>query len=187
MSLHAWIGTIGGGLGIASIMLHLVGWWINRKPRLRLFAPYQWSGVDTGLKKRIANIVVRVSNNSRAAAFLYLETMSAELRYAGRWVKARRLEPPASVKRVKTDFPEGLRQRFGLDDITPLRRFESPLITYERPLSGLLILDPDSEEVARGFDAVRLIVKDCHLKQHVLVAYFDEQCRRHDPTFMGRG
>ena len=185
MSVHAWIGAIGGTVGIASAIVHLRDWWVNRRPRLELFAPYQGSGVDTGLNKRFVFTVIRVSNTSRATAFLYLETLSAELRYRGQWVKATMLELPTSVEHLRTDLPEPLQRHFGLDALKPLRRFASVVVAYDSPLSGLLLLDPDSDEVCQGFDAIRLVVKDCHLKAHVLKVDLDEQRWKHDPTFGG--
>jgi hypothetical protein len=140
-----------------------------------LFAPYNWSGLDTGPGKKIVCFVVRLSNGSRAPAFLYLETMSVELRYAGNWVKTEWCEPPASVQHLRTDFPEELRTLLGVDVLKPLRRFQDLHVTYAAPVSGLLILRPDGDEACRGFDAIRVTVKDCHLKPHVLTADVTEQ------------
>jgi len=169
--------AVGGIIGIVG------GWWSlcdkykNREPRLSLFVPYNWSGIDTGAQKRYCFLFIRISNSSSKSAYLYLETMSVYLKIDDKWYCTLRRDE--EVK--ETDFPESLKKRFGLEKANYLNRFEDNVITYDKPLCGYITVEHRNDSIfERKIQEVKIKVYDCHGKLYTLKTDLEEQLKK-DP------
>ena len=78
------VGQIVGGIilvtGLIGGIWSLWDRWEDRKPRLELFVPEQYTGTDTGANQRFLAILVRISNSSTKNAYLCPETMAVKVK-----------------------------------------------------------------------------------------------------------
>jgi hypothetical protein len=170
-------GVILSVLGVFGGLLSLCDKWKNRKPNLELFAPYQWSGIDTGAQKRFSCLYLRIANSSRKSAYLYLETMSVMVKINGEWYTTYFIDQ--EIK--QTDFPEAEKLRFGLGKAHFLNRFEDNIITFDKPLCGYVVLGHDNDAIFNNdIDEIKIEVEDCHREKYKLRANLKEQSKR-DP------
>ncbi len=175
--LSFWTGIIGG---IAGLMA-LYDRWCDRKPQLRIFAPYNFTGIDAQTENPVLSIFLRISNSSRASAFLYLETMSVELFYDGSWVRTKRLDPKPGAL-ASTDLPEEQQVAFGITEAPFLTKFGATLVTIDNPLCGYVVVSHSDRRILSGFSRIRVAVNDCHLHNHCVTIDLQEQKRKHDPN-----
>ena len=104
-SILFWTGLIGGTIGTVAGVLALIDRWRDRHPRLHLFAPHNFYCKMPSSGTEIWNILVRFSNTSRCAAYLYIETLAVDIKRHGRFHKARTLISEFGAE-VQTDFSE---------------------------------------------------------------------------------
>ena len=171
------IGVILGLIGIAGGYLTLIDKWKNRKPKLNLFVPYNWSGVDTGANKRFLNLYLRISNSSNKSAFLYLETLYVEVKINGKWFPTEFFE----VELKGTDFPEAEKERFGIGKVEFLKRFNENVVTYDKPLCGYISVTCNKDSIFESsIEAIKVEVYDCHERRYILHVDLNKQLEK-DP------
>jgi hypothetical protein len=187
--LTAIIGAIGGVVGSVAGALALRDRWRHRKPILRLFAPYQFIGTNSGSGERTLILLLRISNLSRANAFLYLETLACKVRNGENWFPTTVLQVPPDVNRFKTNLPSHQQLQFGLHEVGPLRRYTNPVVSLSEPLTGYVVLTCNDPTILESPDAIQVSVRDCQFRLYKMVVDFAEQRRRYDPTWgsMGSG
>ncbi len=174
------IGVVGGIIGALAGSWSLFDRFANRHPRLLMFAPYNWAGSDTTAGPTYG-IFIRLSNLSQAPAFLYLETLKAELYSGGTWHTALVLSLP-QTHAIATDFPQELQAHLGLNDARVLNRFLDGLVTYDRPLCGYILVSSPFDDMTTPLEAIRLSVFDSHLKRpHTMTADLRRQERLYAP------
>ena len=182
-NISFWAGIIGGTAGIIGCIAGLLAlydrFW-HRKPRLSIFAPYHFSGRDAVSGQPIYAIFLRIANNAKESAFLYLETMAVEIYSGNQWHKARRLEIEPSIKEITTDLPEHQQVTFGLAEAPFLSKFGSTLITFEQPLCGYIVVGYPDLKVLRGISKIKISVEDCHSHLHSTIIDLRRQSLR-DP------
>jgi len=182
-SVADWTGLLGGLAGIISLIVTMWALWMNRSPSLHLFAPHYFVGLDAKSRVPVLNVLLRISNASERSAFLYLETMSVEMDYDGKWVQMLRLETDPD-KPIQTDFSDSKALTFGLKHCRYLPRFGNPVISRDNPLSGFIALAGDSSIKDLKWPLrMRLKVFDCHFVKHVLEVNFTTQRERFDPDY----
>jgi hypothetical protein len=181
MVIPSLIGLIGGLVGALSGLLALWDRWKNRKPRFILFAPYNFTGQDAETRRRVLFVYLRIANLSKNRAFLYLETMSVEIKSSGKWHKAV-VGNTDSKTPFETDFPEFDKVRFGLHDVKFINRFDETIVDCDAPLCGYIPLIYKDEDIIHP-EGIRIKVKDCHLKSYTMEVDFAEQQRKHDPDY----
>lgn len=179
-TISVWIGVAGGVIGAVAGLLALRDRWKHRRPRLKLFAPYQYTGEDAASKRKCLNLLCRFSNSSQAVAFVYPETMTVQLEKAGKWYPVQQVYFPRGHS-AKTDFSKGERVRCAVDDVPFLSRFDATVVTRDKPLSGYLCVTSGREDVLENPTSVRITIRDCHLKKHTMTVDFAKQ-KRLDPS-----
>ncbi|WP_288650142.1 hypothetical protein [Pseudomonas sp. UBA5568] len=111
MDAAGFVGVIGGLAGMAALAIEGYGLWNKRKPRLKIFAPYSFTG-DAD-KEKMLFVLVRIANTSERAAHLYLETTTAEILYKGRWYPVGVVSFAKDVK-LNFDLPENIQYHAGV-------------------------------------------------------------------------
>jgi hypothetical protein len=169
MSPADWVGVIGGISGFAALAVQGYTLWLKRRPALNLFVPYHFSTSDLNSKQRVLFALVRISNTSERPAYLYLETLRAEVLFKGRWYQmcVRNFPPQAPLQ---FDLPERIQHHAGVKYFKVFHKFDSALISLDRPYStyvGLTFHDPN---VVNNADRLRLEVKDCNLVKYTIEA-----------------
>lgn len=178
-NIGIWTGIVGGIVGAVAGVLALWDRWKHRHPRLLLFAPYSFSGVDIGNGRKCLNVLCRLSNSSQKAAFIYLETMKVELAKAGNWHVVQRVDFPKG-QTPKTDFSSSEKIHFGVDDVPYFSRFGTSVISRDNPFSGYLCVISDQEDILQNPTKLRISIRDCHFKEHIVKVDFAEQ-KKQDP------
>ncbi len=171
------IALIGAVTGLSAFALTLYKHFYNRKPRLRLFAPWLFtcSSSPQTIEPNQLRVLVRISNLSSRIAFLYFETMDIQLIKNGRSTKALLLEQ--STEFATTDF--GLRDKvlWGTDSVRLISRFDELSIPYDSPLVGYICLTTEDKELLINPDKIKFEVRDCHWNKHILEVDFKEQLK----------
>ena len=165
-NISFWTGLIGGLAGLVA----LIDRWRDRRPHLHLFAPYYFSCFPSSTPlsgTSICNIFVRISNTSKCAAYLYLETLSVDLKKDGIFHKTKRLDVEFGAN-VATDFSQPEKIRLGIGRVPWLSRFDDTTITREKPLSGYVAVTTNDDAVVRDPEGIRLCIRDCQMKEHVM-------------------
>lgn len=181
MPIPSLIGIIGGFIGAISGLLALWDRWKNRKPRLYLLAPYNFSCNDAFTKRPIRLFYIRIANSSKKPAFLYIETMSIEVNSSGIWHKMEILKTDSKTP-LETDFSESQKVCFGLRDMKYINRFDETVVDYDSPLCGLVPLAFQSNTIHK-IEKIKMKIKDCHLNSYTMVVDLANQQRKHDPDY----
>lgn len=179
--IGAWTGLLGGIAGVVSLVIVLTDLWINRKPDLELFAPFAFHARYTDSGPVGLHVFVRISNSSRKDAFVYLETLAAEIKSKGNWYKAQLPITDPDKPIVVPNFTEFTVDRFGLKWARYFNRFKDNVITMEHPLSGYIAITHGDSNIMTNAEAIRLSFRDCHMHQYSLEANFEEQRERYGP------
>jgi hypothetical protein len=183
--LRKLVSVICNVAGVVALSLQGLTWWHNRAPSLMLFAPYYFTGSAPDTGRRTLNVLVRISNSSNADAFIYPETILAEVHHDGKWYRMQVLYSKAEG--LQTDMPEGAVVSWGIDDWKPLKKFEDVVIARSHPLTRTITLSYDSPDIAKGaailnnVTAIKLSFRDCHMKQFTLMVDFKKQREKYDP------
>lgn len=169
------VGIIAGLVGVVGGWITLYDKWRNRKPKLSLWVPYNWTGEDIGAQKRFLALYLRISNTSNKEAYLYLETMSVSLKIKNNWYRVYLSDLPyEGIK--ETDFPERELRHFGIGKVKFLNRFEDNIVTFEKPLCGYVVVGYKDDSIFNeSIDMIRLEVEDCHRKKHILYTDLEKQ------------
>ncbi len=160
-----WVGLIGGISGLVALGLQLYELQKNRKPQLKLFIPYHFTGTQHETKYRTLFLLLRISNSTNADAFLYLETLRVELLYKGIWYQVTTLD---IGEEIQTDFPEVIQHLSGVKYVKGFNKFKSPAISRNNPFSTYLPVTFPDMAVIENAEEVRITVKDCHLEKYTL-------------------
>lgn len=164
-------------LGLIGGVWALYDKWKNRKPKLYLFVPYNWSGVDSGSKIRFLCIYLKISNVSSRSAFIYFETISISLLIDNHWYVTYFID--ADIK--QTDLSDAAKRHYGIDKAKVLNRFGENIVTYDTPLCGYVIVGhQDGAIFTKSIEKIRIEVEDCHRKKYTLYADLKKQLDR-DP------
>lgn len=163
------IGLIGGLAGLIALIIQGVQLWKRRYPRLKLFVPYHFTGSASHNQQRVLFCLVRISNLSERPAFIYLETLRAEVLFKGRWYQMSVISFPKD-KPLETDFPEHILYEAGLKDVQHFNKFSGPVISLDNPYSSYIPITYSEHAVVEGAERLRLEFKDCNLKKYVIDA-----------------
>lgn len=178
-SFPEWIGAIGGIFGLISILVTLWHCWRNSKPRLNLFAPYNFTGISPETRKNTFIVFIRISNSSDTQAYLYFETLYGEIFTAGKWHKISWQE--ISSDHISIDFSHQEQLRFGIKEVKVLKRFSENFVSKNNPLSGYICFIADNDNYFNHPSAIRIHIRDSNLRKHVLKCDFVEQLK-YDPA-----
>ena len=158
----------------------------NRRPNLNLFVPENFTGEDRVSKQLFLHILVLISNDSKRNAYLLPFTMSIEIMSDGKWNKIQ-IGWIGKKKHLETDFDERQKIIHGIDEVEILRRFESPVISYDNPLTRYISITHKNSSILKSIDGVRLKIRDCHFKLYVLSCDLKEQRKKYDPDYLPEG
>jgi hypothetical protein len=163
------IGILGGVTGLVALAVQGYTMWQNRRPKLVMFI----SNVLIGYLNKQPNLIVliRLANTSTRPAFMYLDTLYAEVLCNGRWHPAPALIFPPGAK-MNFDLPAESQQRSGVHAIKPLEIFEDALITLDHPYSRLIPLNPQGVSHLEKVTRLRIKLKDSSLHEHQVEADF---------------
>lgn len=161
------IGILGGLAGVLALVIQGYTMWRNRLPKLVMFV----SNVITGElnNQRHLILMIRIANTSERPAYMYLETLYAEVLFNGRWHHAPTLIFPPGAK-LHFDLSAEHQQQSGVKEIKFIEKFEDALITLDRPYSRYLPLAPQKVTHLEQVTRLRIKLKDCNLHEHVVEA-----------------
>ena len=169
-------------LGVIGGIWSLWDRWKNRKPRLELFVPQYSTGIDAKSERCGLFLLVRISNSSQKNAYILPETISVEIEKNGKWYKT----PVAWIPKkefLETDFSEHEKVIHGVEEVQLLKRFESPVISYDYPLTRYIVATHNNDSVLKTMDKIRIKIRDCHMKLYDMCVDFEEQQKKYDPDF----
>lgn len=167
ISVTNLIAVIGGLAGFTAFVIQGIQLWKNRSPSLRLFIPYHFTGSASENNQRFLFCLVRISNLSERPAFIYLETLRAEVLFKGRWYQMSVISFPKD-KQLETDFPDHLIYYSGLKDVQHFNKFSGPIISLDNPYSSYIPITYSESNVVEGAERLRLEFKDCNLEKYVI-------------------
>jgi hypothetical protein len=138
MDLGLIIGLIGGIIGVISGLWVLVDRFKNRKPKIKAYSPYHWTGTDAVTGKHTLFVFFRFSNISQTPTYFYLDTLKAEILNTklNKWEKVQSLILPTAE--IQTDFTAEEKNIFGINKARFLDIFDDCLVKYSEPLCGYL-------------------------------------------------
>lgn len=177
INLGAIIGVIGGTIGAIA-----GGWTIydrfkNRKPNIKVLAPYQWEANNQPSNEKVLFVYFRFSNLSQSPTYIFLETLFAELYNPTnkKWEKIIRTQEPK--EKPVTDFSEHEKNLFGINRAKFLNVFDDCSIKYGEPLCGYLNFFSETEKYTK----LRIKVLDSRHKLLQFEIDFGKQ-KKHDPN-----
>ncbi len=169
MSLSEVTALIGGLAGFTALAVQGIHLWKNRNPSLKMFVPYHFTGSASHNNQRLLFCLVRISNLSDRPAFVYLETLRAEVLFKKRWYQMSVWNFPKGQS-LQTDIPEPIQHDAGIKDVPPLNKFSSPVISLDNPYSAYIPITCSEQAVVEGGERLKLEFKDCNLKTYVIEA-----------------
>jgi hypothetical protein len=171
MDVTFWTGVLGiGGIaGIAALGFQSYDLWSRRVPNLKLFVPYNFKGTHSESKDRFIFALVRISNSSYREAFIYLETLRAEVLFKKRWYQMSVPSFPANHG-AQFDLPEEVQHYAGVKYISFFNKFDSPVISLDKPYSRYIGLYCSNPNIVEGAEKLKLEFKDCNLRRYTLIA-----------------
>lgn len=163
------IGIIGGIAGFTALAVQAYLMWQKRKPDLKLFVPYNFSGDHAESGQRMMFCLVRIPNLSERPAYVYFETLKAEVLFRNRWHP---VEVPSFAEQANMSFdlPEPVQFHTGVKQIPFFNKFSSPVISLDNPYSRYFAVTCHDRGAMEHGERLRLEFKDCNLTKHVLVA-----------------
>ena len=177
------VSNIGVIVALSLGAIQVVEWWNNRNPKLQLFVPEYYTGTDVGANERFLAILVRISNLSQKNAYLLPETMAVKIKSDGKWHTTKIPWIP-NKEYIETDLTESQKVIIGTNEVKLLKRFESPVITYDNPLTRYIPLYCDDANVLEKVEGIKIYVEDSHHKPHIMeVGSLTEQRNKHDPDY----
>jgi hypothetical protein len=164
-----FIGVVGGVAGFIALAVQGYALWQKRKPELKLFVPYNFSGDLAGSGSRVKFCLVRISNLSERPAYVYFETLKAEILYKNRWHP---VEVPSFADNTKMEFdlPDDVQFHTGVKQFPFFNKFSSPVISLDKPYSRYFAAICHDREAMEHGEKLRIQFKDCNLISHTLEA-----------------
>lgn len=181
MNVAFWTGIlgVGGFAGFAALGFQAYDLWSRRAPKLKLFVPYNFKGTDSGTQSRFMFALVRISNSSYREAFIYFETLRAEILFRKRWYQM--TVPSIPPDHAMTfDLPEQVQHYAGVKYILFFNKFDSPVIALDKPYSRYMGMYCSNSNVVEGAEKLRLQFKDCNLRRYTLIA----DILKNDPEYL---
>lgn len=176
ISLGPIVGFVGGIVGIIAGLWALLDRYKNRHPRIKVFAPYQWTGNDSVTGKHILSVFFRISNISQTPTYLYLETLKAEIYYT----ELQKWESIQTIKlltdKIATDFSEGMIKQFGINKAKYLDVFDDCIVKFSEPLCGYILFNIQNEKYSK----IRGEILDSRHKKITFEVDFENQ-KKYDP------
>jgi hypothetical protein len=172
------IGILGGLAGLVALIVQGYILWQKRKPDLRLFVPYHFSADRPDSDGRLLFCLIRISNLSERPAFIYFETVKAEILYRKCWHTASVPNFPEDSK-FTFDLPEQTQHHAGVKQFKFFNKFSNNVISLDNPYSRYFALTYPDRNIIENAEKLRLAFKDCNLKKHVLEA----EILKNDPSF----
>lgn len=163
------IALIGGLAGLIALVVQGFQLYMKRSPSLKLFVPYHFTGSASHNNQRLLFCLTRISNLSERAAFIYLETLRAEVLFKGRWYQMSVWSIPKG-KNLETDIPEHIQHEAGIKYIDPFNKFSNPVISLDKPYASYIPITSTEQAVVEGAERLRLEMRDCNLKKYIIEA-----------------
>lgn len=179
MNIADFVGIIGGIAGLGALSIEGVSIWRRRKPKLTLFAPYNFTGNNSENNARLLFVLIRISNSSERIANLFLETTRAEVLYRGVWYP---VAVPSFQKNteIRFDIPDEIQHIAGIKNFQFFNKFDEAVISFDRPYSRYIGMYSDSVDTINNAERVRLVIHDCNLRKYVI----EGDIRKNDPEHM---
>jgi hypothetical protein len=177
LNIGSTIGLFGGIIGIIASLWAFYDRFKNRKPNIKVFAPYQWTATDSKTGKNLFFVYFRFSNLSQTPTYLFLETLKTEIFYSesNEWEKIPNIK--LSTEKIQTDFSEEKKIEYGIDKAKYLNVFDECIIKYSEPLCGYLLFQIKNEKYTK----LRGEVMDSRHKKIDFEIDFKKQ-KKHDPN-----
>jgi hypothetical protein len=170
------VGTIGGSITIKD-------WFDNRKPQLVLMVPANWTGIDAGNNVKGLNLLMRISNHSKRNAYLFPETMAVKIKHKGQWYPVE-IAGYDDIKYLKTEFSKNKQIQYGINEVEVLKRFDSPVICYDKPLTRYITVISENQDILDNIEGVKVRVEGCGGEVYVIfVDDLSKQQKEHDPQY----
>ncbi len=143
------VGFVGGTIGIIAGLWALWDRYKNRIPRIKVFAPYQWTSIDPITKKNILAVFFRFSNVSQTPTYLFLETLKVEIYNTNlrMWEKAKSLK--LMTEKIQTDFFEEKKCIYGITKAKCLDVFNENFVRFGEPLCGYLFFTVEDKNYCK--------------------------------------
>lgn len=176
MNQSYWIALslslLGALSGVLALVINGYNYWIKRRPRLRLFVSYHFTGNtgNTGTPQRLVLFaLVRIGNTSERPAHLYLETMRAKILFEECWYPAEIMA--CETDTLCTDFSDVEQRHIGLkSSIKPFDKFDPAVVSLDNPYARFVPITCANGHVLNKAERLRLEVKDSSLKCHIIEA-----------------
>ena len=148
-SIGSTVGLIGGIVGIIASLWAFCDRFKNRKPNIKVFAPYHWTANDAKTGQQVLFVYFRFSNISQTPTYLFLETLKTEIYYSEseQWENIQNLK--LLKDKVQTDFSEAKKNEFGIEKAKYLNVFDDCIIKYSEPLCGYLLFQIKNEKYTK--------------------------------------
>lgn len=177
------IGIIGGLIGSITGIWALIDRYKNRKPKLKVFAPFIWKGNDSVTNELIWFVFFRIANLSQASTFLYFETAKIDVfdEKLNTWENVQIIKVPED--KFKTDFLDPYKSKFGMDH----PRFLDGIyldcsVKFGAPLCGYLAFKCQTSQ----FNKLTMQIRDFKLdnrRKFKFLIDFSKQKSKFDPTY----
>lgn len=172
------LGFVGGIIGVIAGLWALYDRFKNRNPKIKVFAPYQWTANDGATEKLMLFVYFRFSNISQTPTYLFLETLKTEIYYT----ESQKWESIQGIKlltdKVKTDFSAEKISEYGIEKAKYLNVFDDCLVKYSEPLCGYLLFQIKNEKYSK----LKGEILDSRHKKINFEVDFVKQ-KKHDPNY----
>ncbi len=179
------IAIVGGAIGAIGGTLALWDRWRHRRPQLKLSIPAAFQIEESN--RSLLCILLRIANNRRSVATLYLETLKASVRSDRTWFEVE--VHTMTVAGRPGARPPGMNDNetwlCGIEEVEGLKRYTDNTIDYDHPLTGYLALVTPSCEVLHSADSVRFKIEDCHGRSLTVETKLPDHSLQRTPTPAG--
>lgn len=164
------IGIVGGLVGTTTGALALWDRWRHRHPQLRLSIPSAFTIREPS--RTLLCTLLRIANNRRAVATLYLETMKAYIRSNRVWheVNINTMSKAGQPGARHPSMDDNKVWLSGIEEVPGLKRFTENVVEFDHPLTGYLALVSPDAALFESADEVKFVIEDCHGKTLTLRA-----------------
>jgi hypothetical protein len=179
INIGSTVGFVGGIIGIIASLWAFYDRFKNRKPNIKVFAPYQWTTSDAKTGKHTLFVYFRFSNTSQTPTYLFLETLKTEIYYSEsqKWENIQNLK--LLTNKIETDFSEEKKNEFGIDKAKFLNVFDECIVKYSEPLCGYLLFQIKNEK----YNKLKGEIMDSRHKKITFEIDFEKQ-KKHDPNYI---
>lgn len=166
MDAAAWIGLIGGVVGVLGGLISICTYVRDSSPDLRIEAPYRFFGQAAEGQSTML-VLLRISNRTKADCTIYFDHIDeATVFSSGGWHSVQ--TPLVLTTKVSTDLTPELQKLYGLDQVGFFNRFTDNTVQWNRPITGYIAFTHSNKKLLEEATEIRITVKDSGGKRRTL-------------------